>query len=307
MNFIYRQLRVFKHAWQIILSKPIEHFINLVALGLIISLCMTSLSVNKSMHIWEDTNIVYPQIYVYMDNQANDADLGVVQKLLTSSEHSREIANYKYVSKDEALNSVTADNDMKSIASEVISSDSNPLPDVFIVNTSTLDAKSLELLTKQLQATPMVDNVQIDVNYANKISDLISFASNISFAVQALLIGVLCLFVYNIIRLQMMLKSDAIKVSRLIGASDGFIMAPLLQYAFWQVSLATITGAVIQVLIAKQINGLFAHFTHLFSDKFVVNLLGVSDYFMIWLEIVAFALLSVFLAVRWVLNHTRIR
>ncbi|RTK95832.1 MAG: hypothetical protein EKK64_05630 [Neisseriaceae bacterium] len=307
MNFIYRQLRVFKHAWQIILSKPIEHFINLVALGLIISLCMTSLSVNKSMHVWEDTNIVYPQIYVYMDNQANDADLGVVQKLLTSSEHSREIANYKYVSKDEALHSVTADNDMKSIASEVISSDSNPLPDVFIVNTSTLDAKSLELLTKQLQATPMVDNVQIDVNYANKISDLISFASNISFAVQALLIGVLCLFVYNIIRLQMMLKSDAIKVSRLIGASDGFIMAPLLQYAFWQVSLATITGAVIQVLIAKQINGLFAHFTHLFSDKFVVNLLCVSDYFMIWLEIVAFALLSVFLAVRWVLNHTRIR
>ena len=84
-------------------------------------------------------------------------------------------------------------------------------------------------------------------------------------------------------------------------------MAPLLQYAFWQVSLATITGAVIQVLIAKQINGLFAHFTHLFSDKFVVNLLSVSDYFMIWLEIVAFALLSVFLAVRWVLNHTRIR
>ena len=307
MSFIYRQIRVFKQAWNIILAKPIEHLINLFALGLIIGLCMTSLSVNKNMRIWEEHNIIYPQMYVYMDTQASDADTAVVQKFLTSGEFAKSIASYKYVSKEDALQDVSNDADMKQIASDVIDSKNNPLPDVFIINTSTIESSELSLITKRLDNIAMVDDVQVDVNYANKVSDLIGFASNVSLVVQMLLIGVLCLFVFNIIRLQMMLKSDAIKVSRLVGASDGFILAPLLQYSFWQVLIATVIGVGLYILIAQQLNGLFMQFTHLFANKFVMIPLSIPDYFMMWIEITSFTLLSVFLAVRWVLNHTKVR
>ncbi len=308
MSFIYRQIRVFKQSWQIIISKPIEHLINLLALGLIVGLCLTSLSVNKNIRLWQQNNIIYPQIYVYLDNQSEDADKIAVQKYITSVENNKMISSYKFVSKEEALKDVAAsDSSMKDIASDVSSSNDNPLPDVFILNAATVDSKDLDLIAKQLKDIPIVDNVQLDVNYANKINDLVGFTNNVALAVQLLLVGVLCLFVYNIIRLQMMLKSDAIKVSRLIGASDGFIMAPLLQYAFWQVALAMLVGVGMQSIITSQLNNLFQQFTHLFDNSFVMNSLSISDYLMTWIELTAFTLFSVFLAVRWVLNHTKVR
>lgn len=293
----------FAQAWITMLKNPVEHLINILVLALIIGICAAGLSLNNSLNVWQQKNITYPQIMLYLDNNANQADVANIEKVLNNVAKTT-IHDYKYVSKAQALTELQQDQQMKSIASDVIDPNNNPLPDVLIINTATAESAALTKLNTQLGQLPMVDNIQIDMNYASKIQQLLSFASKVSTAAQILFILVLSLVIYNMVRLQMMLKSDAIKVSRLIGASDSFIMRPLFHYAIWQVTLAYIIAGGILRLMTSNLNNLFASFGNLFGKGFEFTTLPIGEFCLLWIILVIFTMFTVFLAVRWVFRNT---
>ncbi len=293
----------FAQAWITMLKHPLEHFINILVLALIIGICAAGLSLNNSLNNWQQKNVSYPQMMLYLDHNANQADIENIEKILNNVAKNT-IRDYKYISKQQALTELQQDKQMKSIASDVIDPNNNPLPDVLIVNTATAESTILAKLNTQLSQLPMVDNIQLDMNYANKIQQLLSFTSKISTMAQALFILVLSLVIYNMVRLQMMLKSDAIKVSRLIGASDSFIMMPLFHYAIWQVTLAYLLACGILKLMTANLNNLFANFGALFGKGFEFTTLSIAEFGLMWLVIIVFTIFTVFLAVRWVFRNS---
>ncbi|MDD3266134.1 MAG: permease-like cell division protein FtsX [Burkholderiales bacterium] len=304
MDKINNHIKSFKQSWSYILSQPIEHLINILVLGLIITICGIGLSLNNNMDTWKANNIVYPQMIVYMNTQANQADIDATQKAINKA-GAKIVKSSQFISKDQALAELSQDKNMKEISSDVISSSDNPLPDVIIINTSTSESSILNKLDMQISQIAMVDDVQVDMNYAGKVDNLILFASRLSFAIQILFIAVLGLVIYNMIRLQMMLKSDAIQVSRLIGASDSFIMRPLIHYALWQVTIATLAAYAGLFFISNSLNNLFASFSNLFGNGFKITLLPIEQFAMMWASIAIFTIFTVFLAVRWVFNNTQ--
>lgn len=295
-------IRSFKQAWQTILFHPFEHLINILVLALVITICAAGLSLNNSLDTWKQHNITYPQIMVYMDTRASEAEIDSVQKNLVKI--GKPIVNdFKYISKQQALTDLQNDSRTKDIASDVISADNNPLPDMIIINTGVAESDALSKLSMQLEQMPLVEKVQIDINYANKISSLLGFAKKITFSTQILFILVLSLVIYNMIRLQMMLKSDAINVSRLIGASDSFIMRPLIHYAIWQVTLATAVAGGGIYLLTTNLNSMFTHFNNLFGNGFSLQILPLQEFIILWLTLLVFTVFTVFLAVRWVFRN----
>lgn len=302
MSRINNHIKSFKQSWNYILSQPIEHLINILVLGLIITICGAGLALNNNIDAWKTNNIVYPQMIVYMNNQANQADIDATQKAINKV-GAKIIKSSQFISKDQALAELSQDKNMKGIASDVINPSDNPLPDVIIINTATSESNILNKLDMQLSQIPMVDDVQIDMNYASKVDNLISFATLLSFAIQILFVVVLGLVIYNMIRLQMMLKSDAIQVSRLIGASDSFVMRPLMHYAIWQVTIATLISYAGLFFISNALNTLFAKFSNLFGNGFKINILPIEQFAMMWVSIAIFTIFTVFLAVRWVFSN----
>lgn len=303
MNKLTHHFRSFKQAWSTMLQQPIEHLINILVLALIITICAAGISLNNSLNIWQQQNIVYPQLTLYLDSNANQADVENIERSLNQQSKSI-IRDYKFIGKQQALDELRQDQQMKSIASDVIESANNPLPDVIIVNTLSAESSVLTRLNMQLNQLPMVDSIQMDLHYANKVQDLLGFAREISSAAQILFILVLSLVIYNMVRLQMMLKSDAIKVSRLIGASDGYIMRPLCHYAVWQVTLATGVSTLGMHAITHNLNLMFANFSNLFGKSFTLATLPLGQFAMMWLVLVVFTIFTVFLAVRWVFRNT---
>lgn len=303
MNKLTHHFRSFKQAWLTMLQNPVEHLINILVLALIITICAAGLSLNNSLGVWQQQNIVYPQLTLYLDSNANQADVENIERSLNQQSKSV-VRDYKFIGKQQALDELRQDQQMKSIASDVIESANNPLPDVIIVNTFSAESNVLNRLNMQLNQLPMVDSVQMDLHYANKVQDLLSFAREISSAAQILFILVLSLVIYNMVRLQMMLKSDAIKVSRLIGASDGYIMRPLCHYAVWQVTLATGVSTLGMHAITHNLNLMFANFSNLFGKSFTLATLPLGQFAMMWLVLVVFTIFTVFLAVRWVFRNT---
>ena len=302
MHKLTHHIRSFKQAWLTIFQHPVEHLISILVLALIITICAAGLSLNNSLNVWQQQNVVYPQLTLYLENNANQADVENIERNLNQQKNL--IRDYKFVGKQQALDELRQDQQMKSIASDVIESANNPLPDVLIVNTLSAESTVLNRLNLQLSQLPMVADVQMDLHYASKVQELLGFIRQISLAAQILFIVVLSLVIYNMIRLQMMLKSDAIKVSRLIGASDSYIMRPLCHYAVWQVTLATGLAAFGIHQMTRNLNLMFANFSNLFGKAFAFKTLPLGEFVLMWGVLVVFTIFTVFLAVRWVFRNT---
>ncbi len=279
-----------------IICHPIEHLLNILVISVIVAILCAIMVINKTSDIWERTNITYPQIVIYLDTQANQADVSAIEATLNRY-NTKLIKNYQFIGKDSGLKELANDEQLKQIASDVISDNTNPLPDVLIVNTASADLTELNKLTTKISGLPMVDNVQMDSDYATKISELITFIKKFGGFLQALFIAVLVLIIYNMIRLQMLTRNDEITVSRLIGASDSFIMRPLIYYAICQTIIGAVVAYIITNAFVKLANQLLVNSSTLFGSSFTIATLETGQLFLLIISLIIFTIFSVFLAI----------
>lgn len=303
MKLITMHYRSFTASIARILKAPMEHLLNIMMCSIIIAILSSIFVITKSSAIWEKNNIDFPQIMIYLNQNAKQSDVSKLEATINRF-NQKLIKNYQFVSKQQGLTELQQDNQIKAIASDVLSENNNPLPDILIVNTSTANPKLLSQLTSRISHMPMVDNVQMDSSYANKINDLISFVKKIATFLQITFVIVFVLVVYNMIRLQMLLCRDEITVSRLIGASDSFIMRPLAYYAVLQVTIAAAIAYLLVNLFINFMNGLFNQLNYLFGHSFLLTNLNPIELIQMLVILIIFSVFAVFLAVRWVFKHS---
>lgn len=303
MKTISMHFRSFFLALGKILRSPFEHLLNILTLAVIITVLGSVLVISKNIYNLQKNNINFPQIVVYLKDNAGQNDISTVETAINKF-NSKIIKNYQFISKAEGLNELQKDNTLKQIASDVISSSNNPIPDVLIINTSTSDNHRLQMLVDKITKLSMVDDVQMDINYANKVTNLIGFISRISRLLQIAFSIVLVIVIYNLIRLQMLLRQDEIIVSRLIGASDSFIMRPLAHYAVLQILLATGLAMYTVNLFVIYMNNMFANLSSLFGNNFILTPLDYMQMLQIGGIMAIFGVFAVFLAVRLVFRDS---
>ncbi|MEN9945662.1 MAG: hypothetical protein RLZZ293_48 [Pseudomonadota bacterium] len=296
----------FKQSWGNIIKQPLEHLINILILSLIVGICLASVTISNNLHNWQNKMINYPQLMVYLDNSANEADIDSLQHFLANLPR-HVLKNYHFVSKAEGLASLQQDQQLKSIVSNFSDKQNNPLPDMFILNSATTESATLNKLSQQLNQIPMVDKVSVDLAYANKLNSLINFTSNLVIGCCMLCFALLSLVIYNMIRLQMLINHDQIMVSRLIGASDSFIMRPLFCYAIWQISLALIIASLALHGLISYTDGLLININDLFIKGLQITSLDLPSIGLCWLSFIIFTLFTVFMAVRWIFSNIHAR
>ena len=240
---------------------------------------------------------------IYLDEDATQVDVSKLEVSI-SRFNPKLIKNYQFVSKQQGLSELQNDKQLKDITSDVLESDENPLPDILIVNTNSAETGVLDQLKTRISNMPMVNNVELDSSYSNKISDLINFIKKIAAFLQIVFVIMFVLVLYNMIRLQMLLNRDEINVSRLIGASDIFIMRPLAYYAILQVTIASIVAYIFVNLFINYINGLFKNLNYLFGNTFWLSSLKHFELVQMIFILIIFTIFAVFIAVRWVFKNS---
>lgn len=303
MKLISAHFRSLKAASLKLIKSPAEHIINILTVSIIIAVLSSIFVITKSSAIWEKNNLSFPQIMIYLNQDAKQEDVSKLEVIINHF-NQKLIKNYQFVSKEEGLNELQNDTQLKAITSDVLESNANPLPDILIVNTNSSNIKLLDQLTNRISHMPMVDNVQMDSSYASKIDDLINFIKKIATFLQIVFVIMFVLVLYNMIRLQMLLCRDEINVSRLIGASDTFIMRPLAYYAILQVILASGIAYILVNLFINFINGLFSHLNSLFGNTFLLSNLNRMELVQMLCILIIFTIFAVFLAVRWVFKNS---
>lgn len=125
----------------------------------------------------------------------------------------------------------------------------NPLPSVIeVIPALTTDSPAkVDLLSRELQALPQVEQVKLDMEWINRLHAILGFAGNAAKALMILLALAVVLIVGNTLRLAIHNRQEEIQILKLIGATDPFIIRPFLYSGVWYGT----AGAVLAVFLVN--------------------------------------------------------
>jgi cell division transport system permease protein len=116
------------------------------------------------------------------------------------------------------------------LADVIVALPKNPFPDAIVVTPADDVPATIERLATTVRQWREVEHVQVDADWARRLSALIRLAKT-GVLLLATLLGIgLVTITFNTIRLQVLTRQTEVEVSRLLGATDAFIRRPFLWY-----------------------------------------------------------------------------
>ncbi len=110
----------------------------------------------------------------------------------------------------------------------------NPLPHTLVVRPSAQNTgDSMLLLREELSNLPETDLVQVDTDWVQRFHAILDIVRQ-GIVIGAVLLGAaIIVIIGNTIRLDIQNRREEIEVTKLIGASNGFVRRPFLWTGFW--------------------------------------------------------------------------
>lgn len=177
-----------------------------------------------------------PRITLFLAPQARRADAEALGARLRADAR---LAKVRFIPREEALKEMSA---VQGLSEVIRALGRNPLPDAFVV------AAPAEL-ADELAKLPGVEHVQADAVWARRLAAAARIAQLALWLLTALLGAALVAVTFNTIRLQVLTQREEIEVSRLIGATDGFIRRPF----YYQGLVQGLAGGLVALAIVAAV------------------------------------------------------
>ena len=208
--------------------------LNALVIGIALALPAGGYALLESLRPAGTRLALEPRVSLFLEPQVRRADAEALGKRLRADPR---VAAVRFVPREEALKEMASVQGL----SEVIGAlGRNPLPDAFVVTVK-------EDIAGELAKLPGVAHVQADAVWARRLAAAAAILE-LGIALLAALLGAgLVAVTFNTIRLQILTQRAEIEVSKLIGATDGFIRRPFYYLGLLQ---GLVGGAVALALIA---------------------------------------------------------
>lgn len=270
-NTVILHFGVIRFTFHRLFQSPIASLLNILVIGIALSLPVGGYVLLKNVQGLSEQLAGTPQISVFLSPSTSSDEIARISKQL--KEHGA-IDHIEFVPRDLALKQLQNSTGLADVVGGLTQ---NPLPDAFIIYPIALDAQKLELLRDDLMSWPKFDHVQLDSAWAHKLEAFLKFGRLAVLILAGMLSFALVAITFNTIRLQILTKRDEIEVSKLIGATNGFIRRPFLYFGFIQGLLG---GAAAWIIIASSLlllNYSLNSLTQLYSSGFMLHHLSFGD------------------------------
>lgn len=270
-NSAIQHLRVIRFTLQRLWHTPVASLLNILVIGIALSLPVGGYVLLKNVQGLAEQMAGTPQISAFLAMGTDADEIARISKQL--KEHGA-IDHIEFVPRDLALKQLQLSTGLADVVGGL---SQNPLPDAFIIYPIALDAQKLELLRDDLKSWPKFEHVQLDSAWAHKLEALLKFARLAVLILAAMLSFALVAITFNTIRLQILTQRDEIEVSKLIGATNGFIRRPFLYFGLIQGMLG---GAAAWLIIATSLlllNYSLAGLAQLYASSFSLKHLSLGD------------------------------
>lgn len=207
---------------------PLATLLTVLVIGVSLSLPAGLYAVLKNLHALAGQAHGEPQITLVLSAKASEE---TVKEIQTNLKRRGDIADFRFVSRDEALQELNRDAGLGDITAGL---EKNPLPDVFTIRPAKREADSIVRLHRELQKLPGVETALLDEAWVNRLEALLALGQKAVLILAALLGFALAVIIGNTIRLQILSQREEIEVSKLIGATDPFVRRPFLYHGALQ-------------------------------------------------------------------------
>lgn len=155
---------------------------------------------------------------------------------------------------------------------------SNPLPHVIRVRPADSDIDAIDALADALAAIDEADTVQLDRLWVERLQAILALGGRAVSIVTVLLAAAVVLVIGNTIRLEINNRRTEIEVSKLVGATDGFIRRPFLYTGFCLGAIGAITAAAMIAIGLFLLAGPTRDLGALYGSDFDLSGLSLEDF-----------------------------
>lgn len=260
-------------------AQRLASLLNALVIGVALALPAGGYAVLENLRGVASRFSLEPQVSVFLVPGSKPA---AAEALATRLRADRRVASVRFVPKEEALKSLAQ---AEGFAEIVAALETNPLPDAFVLKLRDPDPSALEALAAQWRSLAGVAHVQADSAWARRIAALIEIARAGMLVLAGLLAAGLLGVTFNSIRLQILTQREEIDVSRLLGATDGYIQRPF----YYLGTIQGLAGGLIALGAVAAgtalLNQGVRRFAATYGSNFELALFGPADAF----ALVAFA------------------
>ncbi len=272
-GYLLRHLQVMLFSlgrlWQQPLSSLMTATVIGIALALPAGLYVLLQNVNTVSDQWDDASKI--TVFLEQGIQTNHGE-----KLANDIKTWPEISDTIYQSSDQTLEEFRHLSGLNDLLDAL---PKNPLPAVVIVtpDENNVTSESVSGLLEKLQALASVDQVQLDMEWLQRLRSINKLLERGIGLLAALLSLSVLLVIGNTIRLAILSRQSEIRVMKLVGATDRFIRRPFLYTGFWYGILgglfAWITLIIMMSLISDPINDLTSRYSSAFTLQWFTGFL----------------------------------
>ncbi|HEY7885080.1 MAG TPA: permease-like cell division protein FtsX [Cellvibrionaceae bacterium] len=215
---------------------------------------------------WQDSS----QISVFARQEAAPEAL---VKWITNLNQRADISAVVFISPEEALEEFRSYSGLGRIVDDL---DSNPLPAVLLVQPSVEASRgeALEQLRGELSGHPLADDVRLDMEWVERLEQIIVLTSRtVSFLAVLLALGLL-LVIGNTIRMAIENRRDEIVVVKLVGGTNAYVRRPFLYTGLWYGLGGGLMALILLNLGLWWLAEPVSHLTELYQSDFRLQGLG---------------------------------
>lgn len=141
------------------------------------------------------------------------------------------VDSVRLITAEQALDEFKGDSEFSTVLEAL---DENPLPHTVVIRPKA-DAppEALQDLEQYLMVRTDVELVKLDTEWAARLNAILDLAWRAVWIAALMLVGAVIVIIGNTIRLDIQNRRAEIEVSKLLGASDGFVRRPFLYLGFW--------------------------------------------------------------------------
>jgi cell division transport system permease protein len=203
---------------------PLGSLLSITVIGIAFSLPAGIYVLLENLHSLSGQFAATPQLSLFLKL---DADAEAVAEIESRLKQHTDVAAFRFIPKNSALEQLKQSSEIGDVMDGL---ERNPLPDAFVLSAKSITPERLEALRKELAKLPEIEHAQLDSAWAKRLDALLKLGRAVVLMLAALLSFSLVAVAFNTIRLQIMTMRDEIEVSKLIGATKGFIRRPFLYF-----------------------------------------------------------------------------
>jgi len=150
-----------------------------------------------------------------------------------------EVDSVELITPQQALDEFSRHSDFADVLGTL---ERNPLPTVLIIQPVTEHTlpEPADALRNKFSKLPETEFAQLDLQWVQRLTAMINIAQRAVLIISSLLALAVLLVVGNTIRLEIQNRRDEILVTKLIGATNGFVRRPFLYSGLWYGALGAI-------------------------------------------------------------------